>query len=77
MKYDKLFDQEFPYMMMLFQAPPKEDVDHFFHFHIEFNPPKRGKDKLKWMASVETGTWTFINPVAPEEAAQKLREVKI
>ncbi len=77
MKYDKLFDQEFPYMMMLFQTPLKEDVDHFFHFHIEFNPPKRDRAKLKWMASVETGTWTFINPVAPEEAAKRLREVEI
>ncbi len=77
-KYDKLFDQEFPYMMMLFQSPVNSlDVDDIFHFHIEFNPPKRDKDKLKWMASVETGTWTFINPVVPEEAAKMLREVSI
>lgn len=78
MKYDKLFDQEFPYMMMFFQAPfNMESVDHFFHFHVEFNPPKRDKDKLKWMASVETGTWTFINPVVPEEAAKRLRETEV
>ncbi len=78
MKYDALFEQEFPYMMMLFQAPVnlEEEVNHFFHFHIEFNPPKRDKNKLKWMASVETGTWTFINPIFPEEAAKRLREVK-
>jgi len=78
MKYDKLFEQEFPYMMMFFQAPfNTESVDHFFHFHVEFNPPKRDKDKLKWMASVETGTWTFINPVVPEEAAKRLRETEV
>jgi UDPglucose--hexose-1-phosphate uridylyltransferase len=77
-KYDKLFDQEFPYMMMFFQAPfNEEDVSHFFHFHVEFNPPKRDKDKLKWMASVETGTWAFINPVVPEEAARQLRETEV
>ncbi len=77
-KYDALFDQEFPYMMMLFQAPfDYEEVSHFFHFHVEFNPPKRDKNRLKWMASVETGTWTFINPVLPEEAAEALRNAKI
>ena len=78
MKYDKLFDMEFPYMMMFFQAPVNgEDFHDIFHFHIEFDPPKRAKDKIKWMASVETGTWTFINPLLPEEAAKQLREIKV
>ncbi len=77
MKYDNLFDMEFPYMMMFFQAPVNsEDFSSLFHFHIEFDPPKRAKDKIKWMASVETGTWTFINPVLPEEAAKRLREAE-
>lgn len=78
MKYDKLFEIEFPYMMMLFQAPVNgEDLYDIFHFHIEFDPPKRTKDKIKWMASVETGTWTFINPLPPEEAAKQLRDIKV
>ncbi|MEJ5230007.1 MAG: galactose-1-phosphate uridylyltransferase, partial [Pseudothermotoga sp.] len=77
-KYDKLFEQEFPYMMMFFQKPFNTFVDEdLFHFHVEFNPPKRDKDKIKWMASVETGTWTFINPVVPEQAAKMLREIEV
>jgi UDPglucose--hexose-1-phosphate uridylyltransferase len=78
MKYDLLFKQAFPYMMMLFQAPVN-DVSYLyaFHFHIEFNPVKRDKDKIKWMASVETGTWAFINPKIPEEAAKELRNVEV
>lgn len=77
-KYDKLFDQEFPYMMMFFQAPfNTKDYSDIFHFHVEFNPPKRDKNKLKWMASVETGTWSFINPIVPEQAAKMLREVEV
>ncbi len=77
-KYDKLFDQEFPYMMMFFQKPFNIPAnDELFHFHVEFNPPKRDKDKIKWMASVETGTWTFINPVVPEQAAKMLREIEV
>ncbi|MEJ5258275.1 MAG: galactose-1-phosphate uridylyltransferase [Fervidobacterium sp.] len=78
MKYDLLFKQAFPYMMMLFQSPVNYiKYDHAFHFHIEFNPVKRDKDKIKWMASVETGTWAFINPKIPEEAARELRNVEV
>ncbi|MCX7653369.1 MAG: galactose-1-phosphate uridylyltransferase [Fervidobacterium sp.] len=78
MKYDLLFQQAFPYMMMLFQAPVNDvRYNHAFHFHIEFNPVKRDKDKIKWMASVETGTWAFINPKVPEEAAKELRNVEV
>lgn len=71
-KYDSLFDEEFPYMMAIFQSPVNPSMDDF-HFHIEFYPPKRNKNKIKWMASVETGTWTFINPATPSAIAQELR----
>ncbi|QTA38101.1 galactose-1-phosphate uridylyltransferase [Thermosipho ferrireducens] len=78
MKYDRLFNIPFPYMMMFFQSPVNtKDFSRIFHFHVEFNPPKRDKNKIKWMASVETGTWTFINPKIPEEAAQELRNIKV
>ncbi|HCL98795.1 MAG TPA: galactose-1-phosphate uridylyltransferase [Fervidobacterium sp.] len=78
MKYDLLFQQSFPYMMMLFQSPVNDvRYEHAFHFHIEFNPVKRDKNKIKWMASVETGTWAFINPKLPEEAAAELRSVEV
>ncbi len=74
MKYDLLFQQAFPYMMMIFQAPSNTvSYEHSFHMHIEFAPVKRDKNKIKWMASVETGTWTFINPKISEEAAKELR----
>ncbi len=71
-KYDALFEQEFPYMMAIFQSPVNPSMDGF-HFHVEFYPPKRDKNKVKWMASVETGTWTFINPTTPAEIASQLR----
>ncbi len=72
-KYDSIFDHEFPYMMEIFQSPVNPIMDDF-HFHIEFNPPKRDKINVKWMASVETGTWTFINPLTPLDAASALRK---
>jgi len=77
-RYDLLFRQAFPYMMMFFQSPFNwRDLSHAFHFHVEFAPPKRDAKRMKWMASVETGTWAFINPKLPEDAARELREVNL
>ena len=69
--YEKAFYEGFPYMMMLFQRPKDTSC---FHFHVEFAPPMRSKDKRKWRASVETGAGNFILPVSPEDAAATLRD---
>ncbi|GAB7388951.1 hypothetical protein BSNK01_27890 [Bacillaceae bacterium] len=55
---DALFDRVFPYMMCLHQRPVNGgDYEAYYHFHIEFYPPLRAKDKIKWNASSETGAW--------------------
>jgi UDPglucose--hexose-1-phosphate uridylyltransferase len=74
MKYDNLFQMSFPYMMLLHQSPTKGDFP-YFHFHIEFYPPHRSKDKLKYLASVETGAGTFLNDSLAEQKAAELREL--
>lgn len=74
-KYDRLFQRSCPYMMALFNSPSDGKNYNYFHFHIEFCPPLRDKNKIKWMASVETTTWQFINPSSPEEVASQLRSV--
>ena len=74
LKYDNLFQMSFPYMMLLHQAPAKGKFP-YFHFHIEFYPPHRSKDKLKYLASVETGAGTFLNDSLAEEKAAELREL--
>ena len=75
MKYDNLYGFSFPYMMLLHQAPAKGRHD-YFHFHIEFYPPYRSKDKLKYLASVETGGGSFLNDSLAEEKAAELRGKK-
>lgn len=71
---DSLFDYTFPYMMCLHQIPVNgEDASDSFHFHIEFFPPMRSKEKQKFNASSETGAWAHCNPTAPEEKAEELR----
>jgi UDPglucose--hexose-1-phosphate uridylyltransferase len=74
LKYDNLYQMSFPYMMLLHQAPMKGNFP-YFHFHIEFYPPHRSKEKLKYLASVETGAGTFLNDSLAEEKAAGLRDV--
>jgi UDPglucose--hexose-1-phosphate uridylyltransferase len=44
------------------------------HLHVEFYPPLRTADKLKYLAGSEQGAGTFISDTLPEESAGVLRE---
>jgi UDPglucose--hexose-1-phosphate uridylyltransferase len=71
--YDELFERPLPYVMAVHQAPctaARPDG----HLHVEFYPPLRTADKLKYLAGSEQGAGTFIGDVLPEEAAAGLRE---
>ena len=71
---DSLFDYQFPYMMCMHQDPVNSgDFSDYYHFHIEFFPPMRSRDKQKFNASSETGAWAHANPTKPEEKAEELR----
>ena len=71
--FDRIFDASFPYMMVLHQRPSDgQDYGHY-HFHIEFYPPLRTADRLKYLAGSETGAGLFINDTLPEEKAAQLR----
>jgi len=74
LKYDNLYGFSFPYMMLLHQAPVKGKYPHY-HFHIEFYPPHRSRDRLKYVAGVESGAGTFLNDSLAEEKAAELRAV--
>ncbi len=74
LKYDNLYQMSFPYMMLLHQSPTRGRFPEF-HFHIEFYPPHRSKEKLKYLASIETGAGLFLNDSLAEEKAAELRRV--
>ena len=72
--YDALFGFSLPYMMVMHQAPTDgHDYDGIAHFHIEFYPPNRTGEKLKYLAGSETGAGAFIMDVLPEKSAETLR----
>jgi UDPglucose--hexose-1-phosphate uridylyltransferase len=73
--YDALFGFSLPYMMFMHQAPTDgADYDGVAHFHIEFYPPNRTAEKLKYLAGSETGAGVFVMDVVPEQTARELRE---
>jgi len=74
MGYDALWGFSLPYMMVMHQAPTEGgDYQGIAHFHIEFYPSNRTRDKLKYLAGSETGAGTFIMDALPEATALELR----
>ncbi|MCW3031753.1 MAG: UDPglucose--hexose-phosphate uridylyltransferase [Solirubrobacteraceae bacterium] len=71
--YDALFERPLPYVMAVHQAPTCAGSPDG-HLHVEFYPPLRTAEKLKYLAGSEQGAGTFIGDVLPEEAAEGLRE---
>ncbi len=76
LKYDNLWGFSLPYIMVLHQRPTDGREYGHYHFHIEFYPPYRTKDKLKFLAGSESGAGVFINDTLPEEKARELREAE-
>lgn len=73
-KYDNLWKMEFPYVMVLHQAPTDGGDYSAFHFHIEFHPPLRKPNLLKYLAGPEIGGGNFLSDTSPEEKAKELQE---
>ena len=72
-KFDNLWQMPFPYVMTLHQAPTDGGDYRGFHFHIEFHPPLRKPNLLKYLAGPEIGGGNFLSDTSPEEKAAELR----
>ena len=70
--FDRLFEREFPSVMVVHQAPTTGA--RAGHLHVEFYPPLRTATKLKYLAGCEQGAGTFIMDVLPEDSAAALAE---
>lgn len=73
-KYDNLWGFSMPYMMVMHQKPTDGKDHPGSHFHIEFYPPLRTPQKLKYLAGCESGAGTFVNDTLPEDKASELRK---
>src|SRR5688572_18656109 len=73
--FDRRFNRPFPYIMAIHQRPSNSGPYGDYHFHIEFYPPMRTAEKLKYLAGSETGAGMFINDTLPEAKAAELRDL--
>lgn len=67
---DRILDTP-PYNFVLHTSPFYDEVNEFYHWHIELMP------KLIKTAGFEEGSGFYINPTPPEESAKFMREAKI
>jgi UDPglucose--hexose-1-phosphate uridylyltransferase len=59
-----------PYNLLIHSAPVVEKAGEYYHWHVEIIP------KLTKVAGFEWATGFYLNPTAPEEAAQVLRDIR-
>jgi UDPglucose--hexose-1-phosphate uridylyltransferase len=64
-RYDRLFERPFPYMLWVHPG---------VHLHIHVAPPLRTRETMRFVAAGELGSGLLTNPIAPERAAQELRD---
>jgi UDPglucose--hexose-1-phosphate uridylyltransferase len=74
-RFDNLWQMPFPYVMTLHQAPTDGGDHRGFHFHVEFHPPLRKPDLLKYLAGPEIGGGNFLSDTSPEDKAAELRSL--
>jgi galactose-1-phosphate uridylyltransferase, family 1 len=63
-RYDRMYDAPMPYLMWIHPG---------VHLHVHFAPMHRAPGVLRYVASAEVGAEMLSNPVAPEAAAELLR----
>jgi len=69
---DALFGVPLPYIAGWYQAPTHGDRDLAW-LHLRVVSIRRAPDKLKYLAGSESAMGAFINDIAPEDMAARLR----
>jgi UDPglucose--hexose-1-phosphate uridylyltransferase len=72
-RLDGLFGTALPYIAAWHQAPVRVGRD-VGYLHLQVFSIRRGVGKLKYLAGSESGMGVFVNDIAPERAAQLLRD---
>jgi UDPglucose--hexose-1-phosphate uridylyltransferase len=70
---DALYDTPTPYIASWHQAPVHLARDTV-RLHLELTSPRRGADRLKYLAGSESAMGAWIADVRPEDAADRIRE---
>ncbi len=77
-RYDLLFNRVAPNVSLLHNVPTDNHQDNVhWCFHLAFHPPLRDPEKLKYLAGFESAANNIVNPVRPEDAAARMREIDV
>lgn len=74
-RLEAVFDPPMPYMFWIHQQPTDGEPWPQAWMHTEIAGPHRSPGVLRYVAAGELGSGAYLNPVAPEEAASRLRGV--
>jgi UDPglucose--hexose-1-phosphate uridylyltransferase len=74
-RLEGVFEPAMPYTFWIHQRPT--DGAHWPQawMHVEIAGPHRSPGVMRYVAGAELGSGAYLNPVPPEEAAQRLRDV--
>jgi len=73
-RLDRMFDTQTPYMLWIHQRPFDGGKWPHARLHVEIVSPWRAPHVPRFIAAGELGSGVYFNPVAPEAAAESLRE---
>jgi UDPglucose--hexose-1-phosphate uridylyltransferase len=74
-RFDGIFGTRMPYIASWQQAPAHVGHD-LAHLFLQVFSIRRAPGKLKYLAASESAMGVFINDIAPEQAAEMLRDVR-
>jgi UDPglucose--hexose-1-phosphate uridylyltransferase len=77
MKFDRLWNTPFPYVLAFHQAPTDGALHPEAHLHAEFYPAYRMRGRLKYLAGSEIGAGVFTADSVPEETVKDLQAVDV
>jgi len=70
-----VFDPPMPYLMWIQQRPTDGGAWPAAWMHVEIVGPHRSPGVMRYVAGAELASGEFLNPVVPEDAAARLRDV--
>jgi UDPglucose--hexose-1-phosphate uridylyltransferase len=73
-RLDRMFAAQTPYMLWIHQRPFDGGEWPGARLHVEIVSPWRAPHVPRYIAAGELGSGVYFNPVAPEAAAESLRE---
>lgn len=76
-RLDRLVDAPMPYMLWVHQRPTDGGAWPTAHVHVHVAPLWRAPGVPRFVAAGELGSGVYYNPVVPEDAARRLRELDV